>query len=111
MEALSEFPSGASIRIYNKTGNPENMVEELGDVLLQVVMHAQIASEEGLFTMLIYLFQDFDRSGQRWKLFRNFPQGRFHPILILFLLLKGIFCLTCQVKADINMYRRFSRET
>ncbi len=41
----------ASIRIYNKTGNPENMVEELGDVLLQVVMHAQIASEEGLFTM------------------------------------------------------------
>ena len=41
----------ASIRIYNKTGNPENMMEELGDVLLQVVMHAQIASEEGLFTM------------------------------------------------------------
>lgn len=41
----------ASIRIYNQTGSPENMVEELGDVLLQVVMHAQIASEEGLFTM------------------------------------------------------------
>ena len=41
----------ASIRIYGKTGNPENMIEELGDVLLQVVMHAQIASEEGLFTM------------------------------------------------------------
>lgn len=41
----------ASIRIYDKTGNPENMIEELGDVLLQVVMHAQIASEEGLFTM------------------------------------------------------------
>ena len=41
----------ASIRIYEKTGNPENMIEELGDVLLQVVMHAQIASEEGLFTM------------------------------------------------------------
>lgn len=41
----------ASIRIYNQTGNPENMIEELGDVLLQVVMHAQIASEEGLFTM------------------------------------------------------------
>lgn len=41
----------ASIRIYAKTGNPENMIEELGDVLLQVVMHAQIASEEGLFTM------------------------------------------------------------
>lgn len=41
----------ASIRIYHQTGNPENMIEELGDVLLQVVMHAQIASEEGLFTM------------------------------------------------------------
>ncbi len=41
----------ASIRIYDRTGNPENMIEELGDVLLQVVMHAQIASEEGLFTM------------------------------------------------------------
>ncbi len=41
----------ASIRIYDQTGNPENMCEELGDVLLQVVMHAQIASEEGLFTM------------------------------------------------------------
>lgn len=41
----------ASIRIYDKTGNPENMIEELGDVLLQVVMHAQIAKEEGLFTM------------------------------------------------------------
>ncbi len=41
----------ASIRIYDQTGNFENMQEELGDVLLQVVMHAQIASEEGLFTM------------------------------------------------------------
>lgn len=29
----------------------ENLCEELGDVLLQVVMHAQIASEEGRFTM------------------------------------------------------------
>lgn len=41
----------ASIRIYNQTGNAENMREELGDVLLQVIMHAQIAAEEGLFTM------------------------------------------------------------
>lgn len=41
----------ASIRIYEKTGNAENMREELGDILLQVVMHSQIASEEGLFTM------------------------------------------------------------
>lgn len=41
----------AAIRIYEKTGNAENLLEELGDVLLQVVMHAQIADEEGLFTM------------------------------------------------------------
>ena len=41
----------AAIRIYDKTGNAENLLEELGDVLLQVVMHAQIADEEGLFTM------------------------------------------------------------
>ena len=29
----------------------ENLCEELGDLLLQVVMHAQIAAEEGLFTI------------------------------------------------------------
>lgn len=41
----------AAIRIYEKTGRFENLREELGDVLLQVVMHACIAQEEGLFTM------------------------------------------------------------
>ena len=29
----------------------QNMQEELGDVLLQVLLHAQIAKEEGLFTI------------------------------------------------------------
>ena len=29
----------------------ENLCEELGDILLQVVMHAQIAAEEGRFTI------------------------------------------------------------
>ena len=29
----------------------DNLCEELGDVLLQVLLHAQIASEEGRFTM------------------------------------------------------------
>lgn len=29
----------------------ENLCEELGDVLLQVLMHAQIAKEEGMFTI------------------------------------------------------------
>ena len=39
------------INILDKTGDPDNLKEELGDLLLQVVMHAQIAEEEGLFTM------------------------------------------------------------
>lgn len=37
------------INVYNETGNPENLKEELGDLLLQVVIQAQIAEEEGLF--------------------------------------------------------------
>ena len=41
----------AGIRIFDQTGDCENLVEELGDVLLQVVMHAQIGSEEKLFDM------------------------------------------------------------
>lgn len=39
------------INILENTGNPDNLKEELGDLLLQVVMHAQIAEEEGLFTI------------------------------------------------------------
>lgn len=39
------------INIYDQTGNSDNLREELGDLLLQVVMHAQIASEEGLFNL------------------------------------------------------------
>lgn len=49
MEEAAEAAAG--IRIYEETGNYDNLREELGDVLLQVVMHAQIAKEEGLFTM------------------------------------------------------------
>ncbi|MDO4324289.1 MAG: MazG nucleotide pyrophosphohydrolase domain-containing protein [Lachnospiraceae bacterium] len=41
----------AGIDIYNSTGDAENLCEELGDVLLQVVLFARIAQEEGLFTM------------------------------------------------------------
>ncbi|MCR5268783.1 MAG: MazG family protein [Lachnospiraceae bacterium] len=39
------------INILDETGNPDNLMEELGDLLLQVLMHAQIAEEEGLFNM------------------------------------------------------------
>lgn len=41
----------AAIRIYEQTNNAENMQEELGDILLQAVMHSVIAGEEGLFTI------------------------------------------------------------
>ncbi len=41
----------AAIRVFQKTGDYANLREELGDVLLQVVMHAQIAKEEDIFTM------------------------------------------------------------
>lgn len=40
-----------AIRIYQETGNAENMQEELGDIILQAVMHSVIAEEEGLFTI------------------------------------------------------------
>ncbi|MCR4641040.1 MAG: nucleotide pyrophosphohydrolase [Lachnospiraceae bacterium] len=41
----------AGINILEETGNADNLKEELGDLLLQVYMHAQIAEEEGLFTL------------------------------------------------------------
>jgi tetrapyrrole methylase family protein/MazG family protein len=41
----------AAIRLQAETGEDSNLIEELGDVLLQVVMHSQIAQEEGRFTM------------------------------------------------------------
>lgn len=37
------------IRILSETGAWDNLCEELGDVLLQVLMHSRIAEEEGLF--------------------------------------------------------------
>lgn len=49
MEEAAEFVS--SIRIFHESGSAENMREELGDILLQVVMHSVIAEEEGLFTL------------------------------------------------------------
>lgn len=42
--------SGEVIEAIDKKDD-ENLCEELGDLLLQVVMHAQIAAEEGRFTM------------------------------------------------------------
>ena len=39
------------INILDQTGDPDNLKEELGDLLMQVVMHTRIAEEEGYFTM------------------------------------------------------------
>lgn len=39
------------INILDETGDADNLKEELGDLLMQVVLHARIAEEEGLFTM------------------------------------------------------------
>lgn len=49
MEEAAEVVCG--INILRDTGNPENLKEELGDLLMQVMIHAQIAEEEGLFTI------------------------------------------------------------
>ncbi len=40
----------AAIDLEN-TGNPDNMIEELGDLLFQILLQAQIGSEKGEFTM------------------------------------------------------------
>ena len=65
IEEASEVICG--INVYDKTGNYENLKEELGDLLLQVVMQAQIAEEEGLFT-----FDDV-AAGISEKLIRRHP--------------------------------------
>ena len=49
MEEAAELVS--SIRIYDNTGNAENMREELGDILLHVMLHSCIAEEEEIFTL------------------------------------------------------------
>lgn len=48
IEEAAEVVCG--INILEKTKNPENLKEELGDLLLQVMFHSVIAEEEGLFT-------------------------------------------------------------
>ena len=48
IEEAAEVVCG--INILEKTGNAENLKEELGDLLLQIMFHAVMAEEEGLFT-------------------------------------------------------------
>lgn len=49
LEEANEAVEG--IQIWKETGDADNLCEELGDVLLQVLLHSQIAEEEGLFTL------------------------------------------------------------
>ncbi|MGN1142466.1 MAG: MazG family protein [Oliverpabstia sp.] len=39
------------IHLYAETGDGENLCEELGDVLLQVIFHSQLAEEENIFSL------------------------------------------------------------
>ena len=48
IEEASEVISG--INILEKTGDADNLKEELGDLLLQIMFHSVMAEEEGLFT-------------------------------------------------------------
>ena len=41
----------AAVNLLSDTGDADNLSEELGDVLLQVVLQSQIAEEEGLFSL------------------------------------------------------------
>ena len=49
IEEAAEVLGG--IDILRETGRAENLKEELGDLLLQVVFHAQLAQEGGLFSL------------------------------------------------------------
>lgn len=49
IKCLRDESEEVVLAIQNK--DDDNLCEELGDVLLQVVMHSQIAAEEGRFTL------------------------------------------------------------
>ncbi len=62
----------AGIDLYNDTGNADNLKEELGDLLLQIVLQAQIAEDEGLFSLSDVI------QGISEKMIRRHPHV-FHP--------------------------------
>ena len=55
------------INVLEQTGDAENLKEELGDLLLQVMFHAVLAEEEGLFT-----FDDVAKNSAE-KMIRRHP--------------------------------------
>ena len=65
VEEAAEVVCG--INILEETGDSENLREELGDLLLQVMFHAVIAEEEGFFT-----FEDVAKTVSE-KMIRRHP--------------------------------------
>lgn len=52
MELIEEaYEAADAMRYYEETGHYSHLLEELGDVLLHVIMHGVIAQEEGIFTL------------------------------------------------------------
>lgn len=64
----------AGINILRETGNAENLKEELGDLLLQVIFHACLAEKEGFFTL-----QDVAKASAD-KMIRRHPQIFHEPL-------------------------------
>lgn len=56
-------------------GDAENLKEELGDLMLQILLHAQIAEEEGLFTIREVM------DGASEKMIRRHPHVFGKPML------------------------------
>ena len=65
----------AGINILAETGKAENLKEELGDLLLQVIFHANLAEKEGLFDL-----QDVARAANE-KMIRRHPHVFHKPML------------------------------
>ena len=52
MELIEEaYEASEAMQRFEETGEYENLREELGDLLLHVIMHGVIAEEEGIFTI------------------------------------------------------------
>lgn len=65
----------AGINILAETGKADNLKEELGDLLLQVIFHANLAEKEGLFDL-----QDVASSAND-KMIRRHPHVFHEPML------------------------------
>src|ERR1700693_2625326 len=61
-----------------ESGNDDKFVEEMGDLLLQIVFHSQIAGEEGRFTVVEVIREIHDKMIRRHPhVFREDARERF----------------------------------